>query len=84
MSHEECNTESQWELPTLSEEGPAAHMGNTNGFSLPGGLAVAVDPAMPVASRSVLDARELTERLSSTLSSVKYLTHQLRQYVFVE
>ena len=34
----------------LIEEGLAARMGNTNGFSLPGDLVVAVDPAMPVAS----------------------------------
>ena len=47
MSHEKHNT-GQWEPPTLSEEGLAARMGNTNGFSLPGDLAVAVDPAMPV------------------------------------
>ena len=49
MSHEKHNT-GQWELPTLSEEGPVACMGNTNGFSLPDDLVVAVNPAMPVAS----------------------------------
>ena len=50
MSHGERNTEGQWELSTLSEERPVARMGNTNGYSLPGDLAVDVDTAMPVAS----------------------------------
>ena len=50
MSHEKHNTEGQWELPTLLEEGRVVRMGNANGFSLTGDLAVAAGFAMPVAS----------------------------------
>ena len=52
VGHEKHKTEGagKWELFTLPGEGPAARMGNTNGFSLPSDLAVAVDPAMPIAS----------------------------------